>query len=447
MAPWLLRSCPARRVWRRWLSGDAVSPGRRTIGDPVRVFVVAGEPSGDVIGGRLVAAMRELWPDSLRLSGIGGSCMEREGVKSIFEMDDLAVMGVTELLPHLITLSRRLHQAVDAAVRFDPHIIVTIDSKGFSFRFLRKIKDFCAKSKVPGPFCVHYVCPSFWAWKGGEEKLRNLSGVVDHLLCILPFEEGICKSSGLNASFVGHPVLDDAFDLAGKSADFNVIQSKWMIHGNGQKFRQDHNLPSESPVITVLPGSRAQELHKMLPIYGSALKHLSRSLPGLAAIIPTVPNRTLTGIIDMAVRDWGLPVVVVPGASLEDKYNSFAASDAALVTSGTAVMQLQMCRVPCVVAYRANIFTEWIIKQRTVLKYVSLPNILLDSPAVPEALFSSCKPDRLACLLENILEDPVAAREDQAKAAESVLHMIQPPEALQSPSRTAARIVLAALEP
>ncbi|CAM6011077.1 unnamed protein product [Sphagnum balticum] len=403
--------------------GGGAAAGSRN--EKLRVFIVAGEPSGDLIGSRLMASLRRLSPRPLQFAGVGGNLMKREGLVSEFPMEDIAVMGVAELLPHLVRIWGRLRQTVTAAMDFRPHVVVTVDAKGFSFRVLRSITDAYRRLGVSRPPLVHYVAPSSWAWKGGENKLKNLADTLDHLLCILPFEAALFKAHGIKATYVGHPVLEDAFTSVAPGE--NPAHCRWWIKGSKSCSRQDFGLQSGSTVVCVLPGSRAQEVKRMLPLFESALDLLADKVPMLTAIIPTAPSHVITDAVTEAVKAWKTPNILLPYASEKDKYSAFAASDISLCTSGTAVLQLQMARVPTVVAYRAHPLTEWLIKSRTKLHYISLPNILLDSPVIPEALFADCTPKRLFTLLRQVLEDS-EVKEQQAKAAEQVLSMLVPPQ-------------------
>ncbi|KAG0627981.1 hypothetical protein M758_2G241500 [Ceratodon purpureus] len=389
-----------------------------------RVFIVAGEPSGDVIGSRLMGSLRRLSPKPLRFSGVGGANMEKEGLNSAFKMEDITVMGAAELVPHMFRIWRRLRQTVAAAIDFEPHVVVTIDAKGFNFRVLRSLTAAYEKKKEQPPFLVHYVAPSYWAWKGGDARLDTLKEFVDHLLCILPFEAPMCKAHGVGATFVGHPVLEDAY-MNVSSGDSNANRN-WEMQGFGNKFRDQHSLQSDAKVISVLPGSRAQEVKRMLPLFRDTMHRLAEDYPDITAVIPTPQSSIVTNMVQESVSRWEVPSVILPAASDLEKYDAFAASNAGLCTSGTAVMQLLLARVPSVVAYRANPITEWLIKSRTKLEYISLPNILLNSPVVPEALFGECTPDRLAFLLKQVLEDQ-KMQEQQRTAAEQVLCMLAPP--------------------
>ncbi|KAL0919840.1 hypothetical protein M5K25_011963 [Dendrobium thyrsiflorum] len=376
----------------------------------LRVFMVAGEVSGDSIASRLMASIKRISPYPVRFCGVGGALMDHEGLQSLFPMEDISVMGIFELLPYLNKIRIKLKETIEAAEAFQPHVVVTVDSKGFSFRLLKHLKVRHAKEDHC-PICVHYVVPSFWAWKGGERRLGKLSEFVDHLLCILPFEEEICRLNGLAASYVGHPLLEDAFCL---NKELDSPSYNWRFQGNGDAFRQQHEIPPGNTVITLLPGSRLQE---------HVASHIER-----------------------AIRSWSLSATLIPGVSLQQRYDAFSASSAALCTSGSAVMELQLAGLPSVVAYRAHFLTEWLIQHRTKLQFISLPNILLDSEVIPEVLFRSCTYKNLAATLSKVILDE-DARVKQIAAAERVFRLLCP-QGLDSitdnccPSMNAASVIL-----
>ncbi|VAH63991.1 unnamed protein product [Triticum turgidum subsp. durum] len=335
----------------------------------LRVFVVAGEVSGDSLASRLMASLRKLSPVPVRFAGVGGELMCKEGLQSLFPMEEIAIMGLWELLPHIYNVKRKIKDTLDAAILFRPHAVVTVDSKGFSFRLLQQLK--CRyNQKVDSPLHVHYVAPSFWAWKGGESRLSKLHNFVDHMLCILPFEDEICRLHGLPATYVGHPLLDAAavLNVAGTSLQHKNVDSELSPdmstrQRSGEAFRLEHGLS---------------------------------------------------------------PVVLIPGGSLEKRYGAFNASKAALCTSGTAVMELMLAKLPCVVAYQAHFLTECFIHLRKKINFISLPNILLDSPIVPEILFRACTDKNLAAKLsEVIFNDEV--RQLQVGSAERMLQVLYEP--------------------
>lgn len=313
-----------------------------------------------------------------------------------------------------------MKETVKAAILFRPHVVVTIDSKGFSFRFLKQLRARCTRED-DSPVHIHYVAPSFWAWKGGETRLGMLQKFIDHILCILPFEEEICRSAGLSATYVGHPLLEDALHLY---PEWFPLSNEWKFLGNGDAFLRKHGLPAGAAIITLLPGSRLQEVTRLLPIFLQTLEQLKDSFPELLAVIPVAPNYHVKAYIEKEIASWSLSVILISGTSIEQKYDALRASRAALCTSGSAVMELQLAALPCVVAYRAHILTEWLIQRRTKLKFISLPNILLDTAIIPEKLFQECTSENIAASLRDILLDD-KARQQQIAAAGKLFTLLQ----------------------
>ncbi|KAL2347624.1 hypothetical protein Fmac_001624 [Flemingia macrophylla] len=390
----------------------------------LRVFLVAGEVSGDSIASRLMASLKTLSPFPLRFAGIGGAKMASEGLESLFPIEDISVMGLWELLPHLYRIKVRLKETVEAAALFEPHVVLTVDSKGFSFRFLKHLRARYSRKKLHLPAHFHYVAPSFWAWKGGEARLRGLAEFVDHLLCILPNEDKICRLNGLCATFVGHPILEDVLEL-------NLINNssihEWRAEGNGEDFRSKHAVPKGATVISLLPGSRVQEVSRMLPIFSNTMELMKDMVPQLMTVIHVAPNEHVENFIASAVHRWPVPVILIPGGTTQQRYDSFSASKVALCTSGTVAVELQLARLPCVVAYRAHILTEWLIQYKAKTHYISLPNILLDKAIIPEALFQNCKPANLALLLNDLIHDNRCG-EEQILAAQKFAKLLYPSE-------------------
>ncbi|XVF81543.1 hypothetical protein PTKIN_Ptkin15bG0163400 [Pterospermum kingtungense] len=388
----------------------------------LRIFIVAGEVSGDAIGSRLMASLNKLSPVAVRFSGVGGSMMCKQGLKSLFPMENIAVMGIWELLPHLYNFRVKLKETVEAAFEFQPHAVVTVDSKGFSFRLLKQLRARYNQQSLDGPVHFHYVAPSFWAWKGGETRLKGLTNFVDHVFCILPNEEAGCRSNGLAATFVGHPILEDVLELnMGKETALH----EWKITGNGEDFREKYAIPSGATVITLLPGSRLQEVSRMLPIFSKTMKLLKDSFPELITVIHVAPNKLVDNYIAGAICKWPVPAILIPGGIPQLKYDAFNASRAALCTSGTVAMELQLARLPCLVTYRAHLLTEWFIRYKAKIPYISLPNILLDSPVIPEALFQACTPSKVAFSLKELMNN-VVFQQQQIAAAEKVMELICP---------------------
>ena len=283
------------------------------------IFLVAGEPSGDNLGGRLMSALKEATAGRIRFAGVGGQAMIAEGLDSLFPMSDLSVMGLTEVLPHLPRLFRRLKQTVTAAERLRPAAVITIDSPDFSFRV-------AARLKGRGIRLIHYVAPTVWAWKPGRS--RKIAAFLDHLLALLPFEPPLFRAAGLPCTFVGHAVVESGAD-----------------RGDGPGFRRRHGIPADAPVICVLPGSRSSEISRLLPVFGETLAILKRSWPGLQVLVPTVP--AVAEPVKTAAAGWNVPAVVISGTT--EKYDAFAAANAALAASGTVSLELALAGLPAVI--------------------------------------------------------------------------------------------------
>ncbi|KAG6427241.1 hypothetical protein SASPL_111483 [Salvia splendens] len=395
----------------------------------LRVFIVAGEVSGDIIASRFMNSLRKLSPFPVRFTGVGGLMMSRQGLNTLFPMEDISVMGIWELLPHLTKFRLRLNQTVESALTFQPHVVLTVDSKGFSFRFLKHLRARYGPQGLATPQHFHYVAPSFWAWRGGESRLKGLVGFVDHFFCILPFEAQICRSYGLHATFVGHPALEDVFDLKNNKC----VDREWKVQGDGEEFRKKYGVPSGSKIISVLPGSRLQEVTRMLPIYARTLELIKDSFSELTVVIHVAPNKHVQDYISDTVHKWPVPVVLVPGGSTCTKYNAYSASQIALCTSGTVAVEMQLARLPCVVAYRAHILTEWFIRYKAKIPYISLPNIVLDSPIIPETLFEACTPPQLAPVLLELMHDE-SLRQQQITAANKFLSLLDPRQKVDADS-------------
>ncbi len=373
---------------------------------------MAGEASGDVLGGRLLAALRRQRP-GLRFRGIGGVRMAEAGLDTLFPMRELAVMGLVEILPRIRALSRRLDQAVADIAAARPDLVVTIDSPGFALRLLRRI----AGLGIPR---VHYVAPQVWAWR--EHRVREFPGLWERLLCLLPFETAFFAGHGLDARFVGHPVLQSG---AGS--------------GDAARFRARHGLDPAAPVLVLMPGSRRSEVPRLLPVFGRTLSRLAERVPGLVPVVVVSP--VVAQAVARAVRRWPAQPVLV--TELDDKHDAFAAAGAALTKSGTSTLELALAGVPMAVTYRVNPLTAAIARQLIRVQHVAMVNLLAGRRLVPELLQGDCRPDRLARTVERLLGDPDAARAQRA-GFRTVIDSLSAGD--EAPADAAAREILALLD-
>ncbi|MCW3476203.1 lipid-A-disaccharide synthase [Limobrevibacterium gyesilva] len=376
------------------------------------VYVVAGEQSGDALGGRLIAALRAARPD-LEFAGIGGPRMAEQGVQSLFPMRELAVMGLLEVLPRILRLRRLLEDAAADVIARQPGVLVTIDSPSFTLRLLKRVAP-------AGIARAHYVAPQVWAWR--EKRVRAFPGLWDRLLCLLPFEVAFFSQHGLPADFVGHPVLESG---AGS--------------GDAARFRAAHGLAPDAPVLVLMPGSRRSEVGRLLPVFGEALTLLARRVPGLVPVVPVASAVAETVL--RATAGWPVRPVVV--TELADKHDAYAAAAAALTKSGTSTLELALAGVPMAVTYRVNLMTAVIVRRLVRVKYAAIVNLLAGREVVPELIQENATPQRLADTVRGLLQDPAAAAAQRA-AFREVIAQLSP--AHGTPSEAAAQAVLELLD-
>ena len=377
------------------------------------IFVVAGEASGDNLGGRLLAALKNQTAGNVRFAGVGGPAMMGQGLESLFPMRDLALMGLAEIVPHLPRLIGRLRETVAAVARLKPSVVVTIDSPGFSLRVAERVR----RLGIP---TVQYVAPQLWAWH--PERGKKLASQIDHLLALLPFEPEFFSQFNVNCTFVGHPIVEFGVD-----------------GGNGSAFRTRHGIEPQSPVVVAMPGSRAKEVGRLLPIFGQALRRLRSSHPELTAVVPTVG--ATADLVEDLTRSWEVRTVVVTDPT--EKADLFAGSDVAVTKSGTSTLELALAGVPMVVAYKVSAVTAFLARRLITVDNVAMVNLLAGRAFVPECLQENCRSDVLAEQLGRLLDDEGARSQQRVGLAEAVaaLGAGTPP-----PSERAAGKILRVIE-
>jgi lipid-A-disaccharide synthase len=319
--------------------------------------------------------------------------MTKQGLNSLFPMDELSLMGLAEIIPHLPVLLKRIKQTTTDILLHRPEMLLCIDSPGFCFQIAKKLKGKNIK-------LVHYVAPSVWAWKPGRAK--KVSGFLDHLLVLLPFEPPYFERVGLATTFVGHSVLEAGADK-----------------GDGKSFRKRHNIPTESTVMVMLPGSRRGEVDRLLHIFGKTALYLSKDHPDLTIIIPVFGP--LFEAISDRVEQWPVDVRIVKGD--KEKFDSFAAADIALAASGTVSLELAMAGTPTVIGYKVHPVTAWFAKRLIKTSYATLVNIILNREVVPEFIQENCRPDLLQRALTVLLNDKNAGPQ-QIKASNEALQQL-----------------------
>lgn len=378
-----------------------------------QIYIIAGEPSGDLLGGRLMAALKARTAGQVRFVGIGGEAMRAEGIDSLFPMAELSIMGLVEVLPRIPHILKRVRQTLADIEARRPDAIVTIDSWGFTGR----IQKGCQR-RFPDLPRIHYVAPMVWAWK--PKRAAKLAKVLDLLMTLLPFEPPYFEKEGLRAVHVGHPVVESGAD-----------------RGDGAAFRARHGIAPGAPLLVALPGSRHSETSRLLPVFAETVALLARRQPDLTVVVPTV--ETVAEEVRRAIVGWPLPTLVVEGRS--EKYDCFAAGTCALAASGTVAMELALAGLPTVITYRMSAVTAFIARRffGFKIKWATLVNMVLDRPVMPEFLQEDCRPDALAAAIAAMLADPADRDARRALMRQGLIEMGYGGD---SPSARAAATVL-----
>lgn len=377
------------------------------------VYLVAGEPSGDLLASRLMRALKKKTGGDVRFYGVGGETMAQEGLTSLFDSSELAVMGLMEVIPSIPRILKRISQTVQDIVDKKPDVVVTVDSWSFSARVNKALK--ARKTGIPQ---FHYVAPQVWAWK--KKRAKTCGRYIDELFALLPYEPPYFEPHGLKTDFVGHPVVEGG-------------ASK----GDGAAFRKEYGIAAGAPLLCVLPGSRRSETKYLLPVFQETVSRLKRKYPALRVVVPTVV--TVAEKVKKAVASWDVPVTVVTGEKA--RYDAFAAANAALAASGTVALELAMARVPYCIAYKMNPISSFLAPLVVKGKYVNLVNILADKLIVKEFLLKNCRADWLTNEVDLLLSDETY-RQTQISQASQVLNLLGAGQA-ETPSDKVADILLA----
>jgi lipid-A-disaccharide synthase len=381
----------------------------------LRVFVVAGEPSGDVLGGALMRGLRQLSPQ-VQFDGVGGPLMMAQGLDSRFDMSELSVMGIAEVLPKYRHLKRRIAETAQAVIDTRPDALITIDSPDFSLRVAKLVK---AGSDVR---TVHYVAPTVWAWRPGRAK--KMAQMIDHVLALFPFEPPYMEAEGMACDFVGHPAA-----TVPRATQTEV-----------EAFRGRHGLSDADPLMLVLPGSRRGEIKLMGPVFGQALEQLQRTRPNMRVVLP-MAGAVASQVMDL-VATWGVDPVLIdprgvdPDKALAEKRAAFAAADVAMATSGTVSLELAAAGTPMVSVYNLHWISRAIIKRMLGGRTTSLINRATETRIVPELIGNDVTVPNVVAAMEGLLADPAP----QIAAMEQTMDMLG--RGGEEPGLRAARAVL-----
>ena len=363
-----------------------------------RVFLVAGEPSGDLLGARLMAGLSARLGERVRFSGVGGPAMTAAGLVSLFPMTDIAVMGLWPVLERLPLILRRIRETAEAAIAAAPDVLVLIDSPDFCHRVARRVKAARPEQKI-----VLYVSPTVWAWRPG--RARKIAAFTDRLLALLPFEPAAhAVLGGPPTTYVGHPFTE---------------KTALVRPAGGRRLPA----PGERPLrVVVLPGSRRSEISRLMGDFGLALGLLAARVGPIEVVLPAVEH--VRGEIEARLADWPVKPRLVAGEAA--KFEAFRDADVALAASGTVTLELALAGLPTVAAYRLDRLGRLIkrfidvpepVRPIVRVRSVLLPNLIVGDKAVPEFIDEDCTPETLASALAALCrEGPERVRQTEAFA-------------------------------
>jgi lipid-A-disaccharide synthase len=378
-----------------------------------KIFLVATEESGDRLGAGLMKILRQRLGGAVRFEGVGGQQMKREGLNSLFPIEELSIIGLAAVVTQLPKILRLIRLTASAVSEASPDILVIIDSPDFTHRVARRVR-----ARDPLITIIDYVSPSVWAWRPG--RARAMRVYVDHVLALLPFEpEAYERLRGPPCSYVGHPLTEQIATLRPAAPE---------------QERRDE----APPVLLVLPGSRRSEIRHHMAIFGEALGRLGAEGVAFELILPTMPH--LQDAVRKGVQDWKIAPKIVIGE--QEKRAAFRIARAALAKSGTVTLELALAGVPMVTAYKVGAVEAWILQRAIKVKSVILANLVVGENVVPEFLQEECTPERLLQALRELLqESPLRQRQVEAFAKIDAIMSTGD----QPPSVRAADIVLAAM--
>jgi lipid-A-disaccharide synthase len=378
-----------------------------------RIFLIATEESGDRLGANLMKVLRQRLGDGVRFEGVGGRAMAREGLDTLFPIEELSIIGLAAVVKDLPKILGLIKETAIAVTEAAPDILVIIDSPDFTHRVAKRVR-----AKNPAIPIVDYVSPSVWAWRPG--RARAMLKYVDHVLALLPFEpEAYQRLHGPPCSYVGHPLTEQLASL----------------RPNADEARRRAESP---PVLLVLPGSRRSEIRHHMAVFGEAVGLLQERGVAFELMLPTMPH--LQETVVEAVKGWPVQPQVVIGE--QDKRAAFRIAHAALAKSGTVTLELALAGVPMVTAYRVGAIEAFILRRAIRVSSVILANLVIGKDVIPEFLQEDCTPEKLAEALADVLSDSELRRQ-QLEAFATLDTIMSTGD--QPPSVRAADIVLATM--
>ena len=349
----------------------------------MKIALIAGEASGDKLGAALIDGLDAILEQPADFIGVAGPRMMKRGMDSLFAMQELSVMGIVEILKQYPRLKRRLNETADYIIAQNPDVLITIDAPEFSLRLAKIIH---AKSDIP---TVHYVAPTVWAWR--PKRADKMAQFIDHVLALFPFEPPLMQRAGMSCDFVGHPVVTDPIATNEEVA----------------AFRDDFGI-GDAPLVLILPGSRNNEISKLMAPFGETLALARQTMPDLQCVLPAAPH--VVGAVQEAVQNWPIRPIVLDHRELGEttyevaKRAAFRAADVALAASGTVSLELAANDTPMVIAYDMGWLSRQIIGRMLITDTVTLVNLVTDTRVIPEFIGKNCRADLIApALLESLI--------------------------------------------
>jgi lipid-A-disaccharide synthase len=361
-----------------------------------KFFIIAGEPSGDIIGAKIIEEIKIQMAkrnEECLFVGIGGQNMISQGLESLFKIDDLSVMGFSEVLPHIIRLLNMMVILSEKMAIENPDYIITIDAPDFNFRLIKKFIQIAPNHKAKK---IHLIAPSVWAYRKGRAK--KIAKLYDLLLAILPFEPPYFQKHGLPTIFIGHPIIEDAPDFSKKAA----INSE---------FRKKYGLKDSNIVILVTPGSRISEVKRIFPEFIATINLLAKEIPNLKILIPVVSKTKQ--MVESLIPKIEVKSIII---EQEEKTAAFFVANYALAKSGTNTLELSLFQIPMIIAYKISKISHFIAKLLIKIKFANIINLILNKELIKEMLQENCQPSKMAKEMMRLINDKDLAAKQIAES-------------------------------
>ena len=380
--------------------------------DKIKIFIIAGEPSGDVLGAKLMAEIKNQSHQEVEFYGVGGSKMEEQGLNSIFDMADLSLMGFAEIIPHIPKLLKRIRQTAEAITQNEAKMVITIDSPDFCFRVIKKLNKYSQTKDIKK---VHFIAPTVWAYR--QKRAKKIAKLYDLLLAILPFEPPYFEKYGLETLFIGHPITENNF-LIGE-----------------QNLRKKYQIKENDLVICAMLGSRIGEVKRILPEAVGAINILAAKHHNLVVLMPTIAKTK--PLIKANIDLFNTKTILLDE---DEKYLAFKASNLAIAKSGTNNLEIAIAKLPMITIYKINPITHFLVKRMIKIKFANLINIILNKELITELLQNNCCAQKIAFVAENLLTNPQIMN-NQIDESQNVLKILGLNSG-ETPSKKAAKKIL-----